>query len=219
MKKRKRPRFRIGDTVVVTIYGTVGKVTDVKQMEDEFMYEVNGNEGLFKEKVLELLDTYDGYIFEVEQIDIEYKFQFGDLVFVKGYENELFKVVGYRTEIWRYKENAWEDTIYELVRVSDGNWLEVDEEELTLIADSEQTDSFLRKYGYILSKRKQAKQKLMPTPLHAHDRWIDYLLDYYNDYKDLYKNFKDHSYKLKMDSILEQLKKHTNKVSEINEKE
>lgn len=28
MKERKKPKFKIGDTVVITIYGTVGKVTD-----------------------------------------------------------------------------------------------------------------------------------------------------------------------------------------------
>jgi hypothetical protein len=30
MGKRKKPKYKIGDTVVITMYGTVGKVTDVK---------------------------------------------------------------------------------------------------------------------------------------------------------------------------------------------
>ena len=30
MEKRKKPKFKIGDTVVVAMYGTVGKITDVK---------------------------------------------------------------------------------------------------------------------------------------------------------------------------------------------
>ncbi|MED3792304.1 hypothetical protein AB1L07_00720 [Niallia alba] len=30
MANRKKPKFKIGDTVVITIYGTVGKITDVK---------------------------------------------------------------------------------------------------------------------------------------------------------------------------------------------
>ena len=29
MAKRKKSKYQIGDTVVITIYGTVGKVTDV----------------------------------------------------------------------------------------------------------------------------------------------------------------------------------------------
>lgn len=28
MSKKKKPKYKIGDTVVITIYGTVGKVTD-----------------------------------------------------------------------------------------------------------------------------------------------------------------------------------------------
>lgn len=30
MGKDKQPKFSIGDTVVITIYGTVGKITDIK---------------------------------------------------------------------------------------------------------------------------------------------------------------------------------------------
>ncbi len=29
MANRKKPKYKIGDTVVITIYGTVGRVTDV----------------------------------------------------------------------------------------------------------------------------------------------------------------------------------------------
>jgi len=29
MANRKKPKYKIGDTVVITIYGTVGKVTDI----------------------------------------------------------------------------------------------------------------------------------------------------------------------------------------------
>ncbi|SEN76910.1 hypothetical protein SAMN05192533_12028 [Mesobacillus persicus] len=29
MENRKEPKYNIGDTVVITIYGTVGKVTNV----------------------------------------------------------------------------------------------------------------------------------------------------------------------------------------------
>ncbi len=30
MGNRKKPKYKIGDTVVITIYGTVGKITDIK---------------------------------------------------------------------------------------------------------------------------------------------------------------------------------------------
>ncbi|MFS0776448.1 hypothetical protein ABC255_10605 [Neobacillus sp. 3P2-tot-E-2] len=29
MKRRNIPKYKVGDTVVITMYGTVGKVTDV----------------------------------------------------------------------------------------------------------------------------------------------------------------------------------------------
>jgi hypothetical protein len=218
MKNRKEPRFRVGETVVVTIYGTVGKITKIKKLDGEFLYEVNESEGLFKEKALELLETYDGYIFEQEQIDIEYKFLFGDLVIVKGYEEDLFKVVGFRTEIWRYKDDAWEDVIYELMRITDGEWLEADEDEITLVADEEQAEAFIKKYGFVFPQKKDGKSKLLNSPSYKIS-WTDQLLDYYNDYKALYLFFQDNAYKKKMDHVLEQLKNHANSHSVVKEKE
>jgi hypothetical protein len=209
MKKRKDPRFRVGETVVVTIYGTVGKITDIKKIDGEFLYEVNDSEGLFKETALELLESYDGYIFEQEQIDIEYKFLFGDLVVVKGYDEDLFKIVGFRTEIWRYKDDAWEDVIYELMRVTDGEWLEADENEITLVADEGQAEAFIKKYGFVFPAKKGMKTKKLPSPMGQKPNWIDQLLDHYNDYKLLYELFNDPVYKSKMDHVLEQLKSHS----------
>jgi hypothetical protein len=217
MNKDNKPKFRIGDTVVVTIYGTVGKITEIKTIDGEFFYEVNDSEGLFKEKTLELLDTYEGYIFEQEQIDIEYKFLFGDLVIVRGYENDLFKIVGFRTEIWRYKEDAWEEVIYELMRVSDGEWLEANEEELTLIADVEQAEAFIRKYGLVFPGKNEEQPLLLQNSGDDKMVWIDQLLDYYNDNKLLYQLFSDEKYLKKMEYILEQLRQQS--VQIVKEKE
>lgn len=156
MSKKKKPKYKIGDTVVITIYGTVGKVTDVKWLDDMYVYEVNKSEGLYMESSLQMLSEYEGEIMEKEHIDIEYKYFFGDLVQVKGYGSDLFKIVGFRTEIWRYKEDAWEDVIYELSRINDGEWLEAGEEELTLVADAESADAFIQKLGllYMINKKK-----------------------------------------------------------------
>lgn len=206
MGKRKQPKFKTGDTIVVTIYGTVGKITNIKFLEGEYVYEVNESEGLFKEDCLRLLDEYDGYLLEQEQIDIEYKFLFGDLVKVKGYENDFFKVVGFRTEIWRYKEDAWEDVIYELTRITDGEWLEADEEELSLIADYDQAETYIKKYGIVIPTKQE--QALLPSPRHQDDSYVDRLLDIYNDYKVLYYLFKDKKYKRKMNTIVDQLRNH-----------
>lgn len=219
MAKRRKPKYKIGDTVVITIYGTVGKITDVKWLDDNYVYEVNNSEGLFIETAITLLSEYDGTVMEQEHIDIEYKFFFGDLVQVSGYGADLFKVVGFRTEIWRYKEDAWEDVIYELSRVSDGEWLEAGEEEITLVADAESADTFIQKLGllYLVNKQEQTqkntKQKNTVKKAEFEElerkkekkELIDHLLDIFNDYRILYEMFHDQEYYQVMRVILRKL--------------
>ncbi len=220
MEKRKKPKFNIGDTVVITIYGTVGKVTDVKWLDGLHVYEINKSEGLYLETSLQMLSEYDGKLLDKEQIDIEYKYFFGDLVQVKGYGADLFKVVGFRTEIWRYKEDAWEDVIYELSRIKDGEWLEAGEEELTLVADAESADTFIQKLGLLFSANKEVKPSVnlekKPNQPRAGEKeelrkvtqkrmTIDNLLDIYNDYRILYKWFRDDEYAHVMRVILRKL--------------
>lgn len=225
MVNRKKPKYKIGDTVVITIYGTVGKVTDVKWLDDMYVYEVNKSEGLYLESSLQHLSEYEGELIEKEQIDIEYKYFFGDLVQVKGYGTELFKIVGFRTEIWRYKEDAWEDVIYELSRISDGEWLEAGEEELTLLADADSADAFIEKLGllYLINKKakiqelkknsysfREAEKELLET-VKEKKALIDGLLDIYNDYEILYVLFGDEEYKKVMKIIIRKLKQLVNK--------
>ncbi|WP_413309388.1 hypothetical protein AA0X95_12805 [Bacillus sp. 1P10SD] len=219
MAKRRKPKYKIGDTVVITIYGTVGRVTDVKWLDGKYVYEVNKSDGLFLESALQMLSEYEGTVVEQEQIDIEYKFFFGDLVQVSGYGADLFKVVGFRTEIWRYKEDAWEDVIYELSRVSDGEWLEAGEEELTLVADAESADTFIQKLGllYLVNKQDQAvkntnlKNLIRKAEFEEIERkkekkeLIDNLLDIFNDYRILYELFHDQEYYQVMRVILRKL--------------
>ncbi|MEH7125354.1 hypothetical protein V7122_11710 [Bacillus sp. JJ1532] len=223
MSDRKKSKYNIGDTVVITIYGTVGKITDVKWLDGMYVYEVNKSEGLFMESSLKMLSEFEGELIEKEHIDIEYKYFFGDLVQVKGYGSDLFKVVGFRTEIWRYKEDAWEDIIYELTRVSDGEWLEAGEEELTIVADAESADAFIQKLGllYLLNKKENLPKSLEQKGAASNFRktekeilasirerklLIDGLLDIYNDYRILYEMFRDEEYKHIMRIIVRKLK-------------
>ncbi|PLR98867.1 hypothetical protein [Bacillus sp. T33-2] len=221
MENRKKPKYKIGDTVVITIYGTVGKVTDVKWLDGLYVYEINNSEGLYLESSLQMLSEYEGKLLEKEHIDIEYKYFFGDLVHVKGYGSDLFKIVGFRTEIWRYKEDAWEDVIYELSRISDGEWLEAGEEELTLVADAESAETFIQKLGLLFTVNKEVKPvNLDKKPQQAPHRHaekqelkkknnkkmlIDNLLDIYNDYRILYKLFQDDEYAHVMRVIMRKL--------------
>ncbi len=222
MKRRNIPKYKVGDTVVITMYGTVGKVTDVKLIDGNYVYEVNKSDGLFVESGLQLLSEYEGALVEQEQIDIEYKFFFGDLVQVAGYGSDLFKIVGFRTEIWRYKEDAWEDVIYELSRISDGEWLEAGEEEMTLVADAESADTFIQKLGLLYLVNNEEKQQVAISKTQKNivrkaeleeierkkekKQLIDHLLDIFNDYKILYTMFNDQEYYQVMRVILRKLK-------------
>lgn len=220
MGKKKQPKFKKGDTVVITMYGTVGKITDVKFMDESFVYEVNHSQGLYLENTLQSVEEYEGeLVSDSEHIDIEYKFTFGDLVQVDGYERDYFKILGFRTEIWRYKEDAWEDIVYELSRISDGEWLEAHEEEITLIADAERAESIMSKLGLIEDQQKTSKvadslkkngQKTEPiSNIQEGDKkeFIDGLLDLYNDYQMLYKWFGDEDYFHVMKIALLKIKK------------
>ncbi|PLT34974.1 hypothetical protein [Bacillus sp. V5-8f] len=224
MGKKKEPKFKKGDTVVITMYGTVGKVTDVQYIDGTYVYEINHSKGLYLESTLQHIHEYKGEVLsnDREQIDIEYQFFFGDLVQVEGYGNDYFKVIGFRTEIWRYKENAWEDVIYELSRISDGEWLEAHEEEMTLIADAERADKIIQKLGLLhpmnknTGKKEGASQsKALPRldekqrleAIAEKKQLIDGLLDLYNDYSTLYQIFQDEEYKHVMNLAIMKIKK------------
>lgn len=223
MGRRKKPKYNIGDTVVITIYGTVGKVTDVKWLDGIYVYEVNKSDGLYKESSLRLLSEYDGEIVEQEHIDIEYKFFIGDLVQVKGKGSDLYKIVGFRTEIWRYEDNAWEDVLYELSRIGDEEWLEAGEADLILLADSDNADEFMQKLGilYSINKQQLVKKQLEETmELEKTDdnltddqvqfeKQINRLLDIYNDYQVLYEWFGDEGYLQVMKAAMRELEKLT----------
>ncbi|MEH7237576.1 hypothetical protein [Bacillus sp. JJ1562] len=219
--KNKKPKYKIGDIVVVTLYGTVGSVTEIRKLDGNYLYKVNKGEAFYSESALTLLSEYKAKPMEIENIEIEYKYYFGDLVFVQGYDNDVFKIVGIHTEIWRYKEGAWEDVIYELARVTDGEWLEAGEDELTLLADFDQAETFLQKYSLKYFVKKKNKNMGMYENMDIYRKSekdqmrikkekkeiIDGLLDVYNDYKILYELFQDQKYKDVMDLAMKNLQK------------
>ena len=186
------------------------------------------------EALLMPIQEYEGTLVqEQEQINIEYKFFFGDLVQVIGFADEYFKVIGFRTEIWRYKENAWEDVLYELSRLSDGEWLEAHEDELLLVADAESADIYFQKLGLVYPAKNKAVTKetqlqnavrraewKMLQEQKEKKEFIDHLLDVYNDYQALYNVFEDEEYKkvmlitlLKLKGITADMNKKTKKNS------
>lgn len=137
MARKKQPKYNVGDIVVITLYGTVGKITNMKILDGVYVYEVNNHDGFYVEQTLQHVSEQDMKKGETEWIELNYHFTFGDLVQVTGYDKDVFRIVGFRTEVWRYKNDAWEDTIYELSRITDGEWLEADESDLTLLANAQ----------------------------------------------------------------------------------
>lgn len=222
MTKRKKPKFQLGDIVVMMLYGIVGAVTKTKELEQTFAYEIDGNNGYYLESSLIHLDEFNENYSEHEHISVDYRFYFDDLVQVPNISKDIYKVIGFRTEIWRYKNESWEDVIYELSRLNDGDWLECSEEEITLVAEAKNAEQFLKKYnesnaGNAVIKRLPKQSKKSPiskeivvkplSELQKKER-IDNLLDLYFDYESLKQNFGDEEF----DKVLVLIKK---KLSEI----
>jgi len=165
MGRRRKSKFEVGETVVIAIYGTVGKVTKIQWLDGTYVYEVNHSEELYKEDSLLLLSEFKGEILEKEHIDIEYKFIIGDIVQIKDQKNNFYKIIGFRTEIWRYKDRSWEDVIYELARIGDGEWMEATEANLILLADVDHAEAFMQKLGllYFIKNQGQGVKELPLT--------------------------------------------------------
>lgn len=74
MSTPKRPKFSVGDIVVNTLYGTVGTVTDIQQIDGTFLYEINHGHSLFTEQTLVLLSEFTDDLWIAEEIEIELPF-------------------------------------------------------------------------------------------------------------------------------------------------
>lgn len=206
----KGPKFSLGDVVVNTLYGTVGTITDIQHVDGMFLYEVNHSQSLFMEHSLVLLSEFSGDVWITEEIEIEFPFFLGELVRVKNYENDVFKIIGVRTEIYRYQDEGWEEIVYELKRLTDGLEIEANVEDVISIASSEETSVIVLQdvalLRYIGKHEPLSLPQLLPVPL-IDDESIDRLLDMYNDYQRLYEWFGDEQYKQMMEMTLINLQK------------
>lgn len=219
MARKKQPKYNVGDIVVITLYGTVGKITNMKVLDGVYVYEVNNHDGFYVEQTLRHVTEQDMKKGETEWIELNYNFTFGDLVQVTGYDKDVFRIVGFRTEVWRYKNDAWEDTIYELSRITDGEWLEADESDLTLLANAQTANAILKKMKQDkagmnkldLGKLKSINNSKKVSVKTNRQEIIDGLLDIYNDYQLLFDTFKDEEYKIVMDVVHNYLVKLTEK--------
>ncbi|MED4878623.1 hypothetical protein P9711_13585 [Anoxybacillus geothermalis] len=204
MSAPKRPKFSVGDIVVNTLYGTVGTVTDIQQVDGTFLYEINHGHSLFAEQTLVLLSEFTGDLWIAEEIEIELPFFLGEIVRVRDYGGQLFKVVGVRTEIYRYYGEGWEETIYELKRLTDGWEIEVHLEDMIPLADGDGTSVTLVQ-DIVIAAPMKASIALPPAGGEKSGPSVDDLLDMYNDYKALYEWFGDDQYKRMMETVVQRL--------------
>jgi hypothetical protein len=70
-------------------------------------------------------------------------FNFFDLVRVDGYWPRVFRVDGYHIDTWRYPNETWTETVYELVDAHTGEFLEADVEDLTLVETADKAEEWL----------------------------------------------------------------------------
>jgi hypothetical protein len=201
MSGAKRPKFSVGDIVVNTLYGTVGAITNIQQMDDTFLYEINHSRSLFMEHTLVLLSEFDGDLWITEEIEVELPFFLGEIVRVRDYGDDLFKVIGVRTEIYRYQEEGWEEIVYELKRLMDGWEIEVNMEDIAPLADDEELSVIILQDIVLLAPMK-AYVLFSPSVETIQSQSIDELLDMYNDYKYLYEWFHDEQYKQMMETVV-----------------
>ncbi|WAA11060.1 hypothetical protein [Fervidibacillus albus] len=197
-----QPKYRAGELVRIERESTVGKVMRHFRIDQNWYYLLEGRTELFLEDSLSPVQDEKKQLEKKETIFLKYKFQIGDIVRVKEYGEDLFTIIGFRAELWRYKDSAWEDIIYELSRVTDGQWLEASEEELIYITNEKNAKKLLQ--------QKNEKKQLLPSSKRATGRRreitdIDELLDMYNDYQYLFLNFGEAIYKRKMKEILKKL--------------
>ncbi|AKM18868.1 hypothetical protein GARCT_01580 [Geobacillus sp. 12AMOR1] len=204
MSAPKRPKFSVGDIVINTLYGTVGTITDIQQVDGTFLYEINHGHSLFAEQTLVLLSEFTGDLWIAEEIEIELPFFLGEIVRVRDYGGQLFKVVGVRTEIYRYYGEGWEETIYELKRLTDGWEIEVHLEDMIPLADGDGTSVTLVQ-DIVIAAPMKASIALPPAGGEKSGPSVDDLLDMYNDYKALYEWFGDDQYKRMMETVVQRL--------------
>jgi hypothetical protein len=69
--------------------------------------------------------------------------KFGDLVRVDGYGDRVFEVIGYRVEQYHYPDAEHTDIVFELSDAHTLEWLEADENDITLVCREAESEQYL----------------------------------------------------------------------------
>lgn len=202
MQQPLQPLFQKGDKVLYVCHDELGNTqSEVCTIESIILgdhnvfYELAEISKVVMEK--ELISYEESKEFQEEEVEESISFvqnyTYDDLVYVDGYEQEVYIVKGVIIEIYRYKNEEWTEVSYELEK--DGMCIYAYDEDLTLVSDTvdmkRTEDSYFRK---ATSSKKTIQSR------------TDSLLDDYNDYMTLYNLFGDKEYRELAKAVLEALK-------------
>ncbi|MGM9988239.1 MAG: histidinol dehydrogenase [Bacillaceae bacterium] len=138
-----------------------------------------------------------------------FKFRLNDTVQFQENDGHTYRIVGYRLErsFTHYEEST--TIIYELVRDFDGYRTDAEEEQLMKVEDviSENILMYGKDlWGYLKPFKVQVFKGTIPVKAKVDNtKYIDELLDTYNDYKRLAETFDDVSFQLKAEEVLAKL--------------
>jgi hypothetical protein len=147
-------------------------------------------------------------------------FQFGDLVRVDGYGDRVFEVLGYRIESHYYPQQPYyTEVVFDLLDVHTNEYLEADENDLTLVCREAEAEQYIAKMPLPQSQAQvilylaepsataeQTQRKLTPREESSREaelrkelrklkaEIIDDLLDRIRDYRRLYAMFGDEEF-------------------------
>lgn len=135
---------------------------------------------------------------EFETYEFEEEFDFGDRVKVDGYGERIFNVDGYSLIVSKYPGGEWTEVVYDLTAVDNGEWIEADQDDLTLAEPAiNDSDGWPQPFkGGV----RRMKEKPKAKPLTKREE-IDNLLDIANWNRARYEATGDKAYQEAVQSI------------------
>jgi hypothetical protein len=212
MQQPLQPMFQKGDKVIYLYLDGEGKIQpeictiDAIILGDYIIfYELQELAEVVMESELVPLDEaedldQDTDDVEEETIVFEQNYNYGDLVYVEGYDEQVYKVEGIIIEIYRYQNEEWTEVSYELEK--DGMCIYAYDEDMSLVRVEQSNGKEPLQPQSNLSGRDISPQEKKESL----QIQINQLLDDYNDYQTLYHLFKDEEYQELVESVLEELK-------------
>lgn len=150
-----------------------------------------------------------------------FKFRLNDTVQLRNENGHTYRIVGYRLERSFYPHQESTNVVYDLVRDFDGYRTDAEEEELLKVENASHENivmygkdlwGYLKPFKIQVFKPESSKAEIKVDK----NRYIDELLDAYNDYKQLATIFDDNTFQQKAEEVLDKLRNASMFISEAN---